>query len=118
MTYPMAEVQTPLVTFTPTAVKELKEIQVKEAVTDDKILRVGVKGGGCSGLSYVLEFDDKGDMDEFMEVDGLQVAMDKRHALYVMGMEVDYQYGLNDRGFIFKNPNAKDSCGCGVSFST
>lgn len=118
MTYIMAEVQTPIVTFTPSAIKELKEIQDKEGVTEEKVLRVGVKGGGCSGLTYVLEFDNKGDMDDLLEVEGLTVAMDKRHALYVMGMEVDYQYGLNDRGFIFKNPNAKDSCGCGVSFST
>ncbi|MCI4670795.1 MAG: iron-sulfur cluster assembly accessory protein [Bacteroidia bacterium] len=114
----MAEVQTPLVTFTPSAIKELKDIQVKESVDGNKILRVGVKGGGCSGLTYILEFDERGDMDDILEVEGLKVAMDKRHALYVMGMEVDYQYGLNDRGFIFKNPNAKDSCGCGVSFST
>jgi len=113
----MAEVQTPLVSFTPSAIKELQAIKSKED-TNDRVLRVGVKGGGCSGLTYVLEFDERGEMDEVINVEDLEIVMDKRHALYVMGMEVDYQYGLNDRGFIFNNPNAKDSCGCGVSFST
>ncbi|MEO0582010.1 MAG: iron-sulfur cluster assembly accessory protein [Bacteroidota bacterium] len=114
----MAEVQTPLVTFTPSAITELKDIQQKEQLTEDKVVRVGVKGGGCSGLSYILEYDIKGEQDDVFQIEGITVVMDKRHALYVMGMEVDYKRGLNDRGFIFNNPNAKESCGCGVSFST
>ena len=114
----MAEVQTPLVTFTPSAITELKDIQQKEQLTEDKVVRVGVKGGGCSGLSYILEYDVKGEQDDVFQIEGITVVMDKRHALYVMGMEVDYKRGLNDRGFIFNNPNAKESCGCGVSFST
>ncbi|MEL6626704.1 MAG: iron-sulfur cluster assembly accessory protein [Bacteroidota bacterium] len=114
----MAEVQTPLVTFTPSAITELKDIQQKEQLTKDKVVRVGVKGGGCSGLSYILEYDVKGEQDDVFQIEGITVVMDKRHALYVMGMEVDYKRGLNDRGFIFNNPNAKESCGCGVSFST
>ncbi|MEL6133849.1 MAG: iron-sulfur cluster assembly accessory protein, partial [Bacteroidota bacterium] len=77
-----------------------------------------VKGGGCSGLSYILEYDVQGEKDDVFEIEGITVVMDKRHALYVMGMEVDFKHGLNDRGFIFNNPNAKESCGCGVSFST
>ncbi|MEO0899218.1 MAG: iron-sulfur cluster assembly accessory protein [Bacteroidota bacterium] len=114
----MTEVQTPLVTFTEAAIEELKVIREQEDGAGEKVLRVGVKGGGCSGLSYILEFDESSDMDQKMDIEGIPVVMDPRHALYVMGMEVDYEYGLNDRGFIFKNPNAKDSCGCGVSFST
>ena len=114
----MAEVQTPLVTFTPSAIKELKDIQTKESLSAEKVVRVGVKGGGCSGLSYILEYDERGEKDDVFEIEGITVVMDKRHALYVMGMEVDYKRGLNDRGFIFNNPNAKESCGCGTSFST
>jgi iron-sulfur cluster assembly protein len=114
----MSLVQAPSITFTPSAIKELKNISQEEQITDDRVLRVGVKGGGCSGLSYVLDFDQRGEFDVLFDVDGLQVALDQRHALYVNGMEVDYQSGLNDRGFIFVNPNAKTSCGCGTSFST
>ncbi|MEM8887481.1 MAG: iron-sulfur cluster assembly accessory protein [Bacteroidota bacterium] len=106
------------VSLTPTAIEALKEIQRTDNLPADKPLRVGVKGGGCSGLTYVLSFDEKQELDDEWMVDGIRVIMDKRHALYVYGMEVDYQSGLNDRGFIFNNPNAKDSCGCGTSFST
>jgi len=104
--------------ITPSALKELKAIQVAENFPMDKPLRVGVKGGGCSGLTYVLNFDEKQDLDDEWVIDGIRVVMDKRHAMYVYGMEVDFQRGLNDRGFVFNNPNAKDSCGCGTSFST
>lgn len=115
----MTEVNVPLVQFTASALTELKRIRTEEPENKDKYLRVGAKGGGCSGLSYVLEYDEtKTTFDEVMHIEDIEVVMDKRHAIYVMGMEVDYQYGLNDRGFIFRNPNAKDSCGCGVSFST
>lgn len=114
----MAEVQMTQVTFTNQAIAALKQVLVEEGRPADQPLRVGVKGGGCSGLSYVLEFDELGEMDEVFDVDGLRVVLDKRHALYVMGMVVDYQKGLNDRGFVFQNPNAKESCGCGTSFST
>ena len=106
------------VSLTPTAIEALKEIQRTDNLPADKPLRVGVKGGRCSGLTYVLSFDEKQELDDEWMVEGIRVIMDKRHALYVYGMEVDYQSGLNDRGFIFNNPNAKDSCGCGTSFST
>ncbi|MDP5170997.1 MAG: iron-sulfur cluster assembly accessory protein [Bacteroidia bacterium] len=113
----MTEVQMTQVTFTPSAIAALKEIIVKENRPADQPLRVGVEGGGCSGLTYLLDFDEKGEFDEEFDIDGLKVVLDKRHSLYVYGMEVDFQAGLNDRGFTFKNPNAKESCGCGTSFS-
>lgn len=113
----MATVDTLSVSFTPSAMAELKDIQVQEGAGADKGLRVGVKGGGCSGLSYILEFDAPGAFDDIFEIDGLKVLLDKRHALYISGMQVDFQAGLNDRGFIFENPQAKTSCGCGTSFS-
>jgi iron-sulfur cluster assembly protein len=111
----MTETITPTIKLTESAIKELLILSAKE---NNKPIRVGVKGGGCSGLSYVLEFDDRNDFDEEFVVDGLRVVVDKRHAMYLMGMEVDYQFGLNDRGFIFRNPNATNTCGCGTSFST
>ncbi|MEM7366984.1 MAG: iron-sulfur cluster assembly accessory protein [Bacteroidota bacterium] len=114
----MTEIQSLPISFTESAIQELKAIRDRDAVSTDKVLRVGVKGGGCSGLSYILEFDDRGEMDQEFEVEGVPIVLDPRHALYVAGMEVDYQRGLNDRGFMFNNPNAKSSCGCGESFST
>ena len=80
-------------------------------------LRVGVKGGGCSGLSYVLGFDKKRDHDAEFALDGLTVFMDKRQGLYLLGTVVDYHDGLDARGFTFDNPNATQTCGCGSSFS-
>jgi iron-sulfur cluster assembly accessory protein len=113
----MSAVQAPSVTITPSAIAELMRIRQQEGSQPDQVVRVGVKGGGCSGLSYVLEFDQANDFDLSFEAEGLTFVLDQRHALYVNGMEVDYQNGLNDRGFIFRNPNAKESCGCGTSFS-
>lgn len=106
------------ISLTPSAIEELKSIRDTENFPDDKPLRVGVKGGGCSGLTYVLNFDDKQELDDEWNIEGIRVVMDKRHAMYVYGMEVDFTSGLNDRGFVFNNPNATDSCGCGTSFST
>ncbi|RMG16864.1 MAG: iron-sulfur cluster assembly accessory protein [Bacteroidetes bacterium] len=112
----MAEVMTHI-HLTDSAIEELKKIRVAEGFTEDKPVRIGVKGGGCSGLSYVMEFDEQREFDEVYEFAGLPVVVDQRQLIYIMGMEVDYQYGLNDRGFIFRNPNASTTCGCGTSFS-
>ncbi len=114
----MTGVNTEMILITDRALAELKRIREAENIPADKGLRVGVKGGGCSGMTYVLDFDVKNEFDEEYDFGGLPVLLDQRHALYVMGMEVDFEHGLNDRGFIFKNPNAKESCGCGTSFST
>ncbi|MGE5108577.1 MAG: HesB/IscA family protein, partial [Sphingobacteriales bacterium] len=75
------------------------------------------KGGGCSGMTYVLGFDKKEENDEQFTMEGLEIIMNKAHGIYLMGMEIDYSDGLNARGFVFKNPNASSTCGCGTSFA-
>lgn len=103
------------VSFTAGAVEELKRLLAEEHAKP--YVRVGVKGGGCSGMTYVLEYDDKQDGDEVFEVSGIPVVMNKAHELYLLGMEVQFEGGLNSRGFTFKNPNASSTCGCGTSFA-
>lgn len=112
----MAEVMNSVI-LTSKAVKELKSILIEEKRTEDQPLRIGVKGGGCSGMSYILEFDEKKEFDEEFDFEGLRVVVDQRQMMYIYGIEIDYEYGLNDRGFIFNNPNATSTCGCGTSFS-
>jgi iron-sulfur cluster assembly protein len=81
-------------------------------------IRVGVKGGGCSGLTYQLTFDDQMlEQDKSFEDNGVKVVVDKKSFLYLVGTELDYEGGLNGKGFVFKNPNANRTCGCGESFS-
>ncbi|SET75038.1 HesB/IscA family protein [Hymenobacter actinosclerus] len=105
------------ITLTPRALEEVRNILVEKAVPGEYGLRVGVQGGGCSGMSYLLGFDKPKEQDETFDIDGVLLIMDKKHAMYVLGMEVDFQDGLNARGFIFSNPQAKSTCGCGSSFS-
>lgn len=105
------------VTLTASAINELKRLLIAEQVPESNGLRVGVKGGGCSGMTYILGFDKKEDADEEFMIDGLRVFMNPSHQIYLFGMQVDYQDGLNARGFAFENPNATKTCGCGTSFS-
>ncbi|GAA4338187.1 iron-sulfur cluster assembly accessory protein [Mucilaginibacter gynuensis] len=105
------------VSFTPGAVKELFKLKDQQEIGDDFGLRVGVEGGGCSGMNYILGFDQKKDGDQEYEIDGIRVFMHKAHGLYLVGMQIDFQDGLNARGFTFNNPNAASTCGCGTSFS-
>jgi iron-sulfur cluster assembly protein len=105
------------ITLTEGAVQQLENIKTSQELREDLGLRVGVKGGGCSGFSYVLGFDEKQDDDNEFTENGIKVYMKKAHALYLMGIEIDFISGLNNRGFTFSNPNAKDTCGCGTSFS-
>lgn len=105
------------VSFTETAIRALKEIMLEQSIPVDLGLRVGVKGGGCSGFSYIMGFDTIRDNDEQFEVGGIRVLLDRTHGIYVAGMEVDYYDGLENRGFVFNNPNAKHTCGCGSSFN-
>lgn len=104
--------QTP-VKLTASAIQEIKRL-LSEAKAP--WLRIGVKGGGCSGMTYVLEFDKKSDNDNEFDIEGIPCIMDKSHAMYLLGMEIDWSGGLNARGFTFKNPNAGTTCGCGTSF--
>ena len=105
------------VTLTTSAKEEIKRLMSEEGFNKENFLRIGVKGGGCSGMTYVLGFDAKTDKDESFEIDGISIIMEKSHGIYLMGMEVDWQGGLNSRGFTFNNPNASKTCGCGTSFA-
>lgn len=105
------------IVLTERASTEIRNIMDTKNIPDGFSLRVGVKGGGCSGMSYILGFDRMRDHDIEFDVDGIKVYMDRRHGLYLMGTTVDYQDGLNARGFTFDNPNAAATCGCGSSFS-
>lgn len=105
------------VTFTQGAVKELEKLRDQQEIGDDFGLRVGVEGGGCSGMTYVLGFDQKKEGDQEYNIEGVRVYMHKAHGLYLAGMQIDFQDGLNARGFTFNNPNAASTCGCGTSFS-
>jgi iron-sulfur cluster assembly accessory protein len=105
------------VNFTPSAITEIKRLMLEPGFDTTQYLRVGVKGGGCSGMTYVLGFDQMADNDELHEVAGITFIMNKSHGLYLFGMEIDWQGGLNSRGFTFSNPNASKTCGCGTSFS-
>ena len=112
-----ATVATQPLSLTEGAVKQLKNIIVEQKIPADYGLRVGVKGGGCSGFTYVLGFDEAKEGDEIFEMSGLRVLMQKSHAIYLLGMQIDFLEGLNNRGFSFNNPNATDTCGCGTSFA-
>jgi iron-sulfur cluster assembly accessory protein len=105
------------VSFTSNAISEITRLTGEEGFDQQKHLRIGVKGGGCSGLTYVLGFDDKEDNDEVYEIGDLTFIMNKSHGIYLMGMEIDWHGGLNSRGFTFSNPNASKTCGCGTSFA-
>ncbi|MEM9822392.1 MAG: iron-sulfur cluster assembly accessory protein [Bacteroidota bacterium] len=105
------------ISLTDGAVKQLMRIMEEQNVPDDHGVRVGVKGGGCSGFSYILGFDQQKDNDQVYTIKGMKVLMEKAHGLYLLGIEIDWLEGLNNRGFTFNNPNAKDTCGCGSSFS-
>jgi len=113
----MSELNIATVNFTKSALEELKTLRYEKEVPENHLLRIGVKGGGCSGLSYILGFDAPKGSDEVFEVGGMKVIMNKAHGMYLAGLEIDYVNGLNNRGFVFNNPNASETCGCGTSFS-
>ena len=109
-----------MVTLQPKALEHVIQLMMEGGLTPDTHnLRVGVKGGGCSGLSYTMDFDDKiEDTDEVVEADGgLKVVIDRKSLLYLYGTQLTYSDGLNGRGFAWENPNASRTCGCGESFA-
>lgn len=110
-------VQTSPIKLTEGALQELRRIRDEQNIPADHGLRVGVKGGGCSGFSYILGFDVAKDHDQEYMIEDLKILMSKAHGIYLLGMEIDFIDGLNNRGFSFSNPNASDTCGCGTSFS-
>lgn len=105
------------VKLTPGAIRELRRLMAEPGFDASQSLRIGVKGGGCSGLSYVLGFDAPEADDTVYEIEGIPVVMKAAHGIYLMGMEVNFEDGLNARGFTFTNPNASSTCGCGSSFA-
>lgn len=113
----METTMTTPVTLTAGAIIEIRKLMTAEGFDTTQKLRVGVKGGGCSGMTYVLGFDDPKENDSHFEIDGIACIMEKAHEMYLYGMQVDWQDGLNNRGFTFKNPNANTTCGCGTSFA-
>ena len=104
---------------TETAVREIKTIVEQQELEGDKVyLRLGVKGGGCSGFSYVLDLtEQQNEGDEMFEQHGIKVVCDPKSYLYLNGTTVDFKDEVMGRGFVFNNPNATSSCGCGSSFS-
>ena len=109
-----------MITVSEKALLHVINLMMESGITPDSHhLRVGVKGGGCSGLSYVMDFDTTIDStDDIIEVDGgLKVVIDRKSVLYLYGTELNYSDGLNGKGFQWENPNASRTCGCGESFA-
>lgn len=103
--------------LTEKAISEVKSLMKENNIPDEYGLRIGVKGGGCSGLSYTLGFDSElKPGDNVIEAEGFKVYVDYKSILYLSGTVVDYTDGLNGKGFVFNNPGAKRTCGCGSSF--
>ena len=110
------------VKLTEAATTQLKELMVKEIesnnLTEDAGLRLMVVGGGCSGFSYKMGFDENiSEQDKIMDIDGVKILIDEKSSLYLQEVEVDFQDSLMGKGFVFNNPNASGTCGCGSSFS-
>ena len=106
-----------MISFTEKAAKVVLNIMKEQDVSDNTCVRVGVKGGGCSGLTYTVDFDGrKGKFDLEFESHGLNILVDKKSHLYIKNTEIDWSNSLNDRGLKFNNPSAKGSCGCRTSF--
>lgn len=109
--------ETQEITITDKAVTEIKSIMEENSIPEGYALRVGVKGGGCSGLSYSLGFDSEiRENDEQREIKGIKLVIDAKSLFYLTGTELDFSDGLKGRGFVFNNPNAVRTCGCGSSF--
>ncbi len=107
-----------MITVSENAKQHALELIHTENKPVDTFIRVGVEGGGCSGLSYKLEFDNElKEGDQQFEDKGIKIVVDKKSFLYLIGTELDYSGGLNGKGFVFVNPNASRTCGCGESFA-
>ena len=107
-----------MITITERAKDKVLELLQKENKGNDYFVRVAVEGGGCSGLTYKLAFDNQiKETDKVFEEKGIRIVVDKKSFLYLVGTELDYTDGLNGKGFVFNNPNATRTCGCGESFA-
>jgi iron-sulfur cluster assembly accessory protein len=112
----METLQKTPVTLSRGAVTEIRRLMGQPGFDTQKALRVGVKGGGCSGMSYILDFEEKTENDAYFEIEGIPCIINPAHSIYLLDMEVNWEGGLNSRGFTFNNPNASTTCGCGSSF--
>lgn len=106
-----------LVNLTDKAIEQVKAIIANENKGPEYGVRLGVVGGGCSGLSYKIDFDTKKEKDNVLDFDGVNVFIDLKSSIYLKGVTLDFKDGLNGKGFVFINPNAQNTCGCGESFS-
>jgi iron-sulfur cluster assembly accessory protein len=106
-----------MLALTDKAAEKVKEIRSAEGIEEKQVLRLRVVGGGCSGFTYDLYFDEKTETDKTFESNGVEMIVDQMSLMYLMGTEVDYVEGLQGAGFKFQNPNTKSTCGCGSSFS-
>lgn len=107
-----------MISITDKAKDRIVELRTEDGHSDSAHVRVSVKGGGCSGLMYDLEFDDQtNENDQIYEDKGVKIFVDKKSILYLVGTTLDFSDGLNGKGFQFINPNASRTCGCGESFS-
>jgi iron-sulfur cluster assembly protein len=106
-----------MIEITETAARKIRTLMAKQGISDGG-LRVGIKGGGCSGLSYTFAWEREARLGDhvFTGPDGAQLFVDKKSLLFLSGTVLDYDTGLISKGFVFNNPNAKTSCGCGSSF--
>ena len=102
---------------TPKAAEKIQELLEERGLPTTAGLRVGIKGGGCSGLSYVLDFTLQSEGDTILEYPGFQVFLDRKSTIYLSGITLDHESGLQGKGFVFQNPMAANTCGCGESFS-
>ena len=107
--------ETELVHITDKALQQIRSLQTPEQ--QGLGLRLAVTGGGCSGLSYKIEFSAPKDKDNVLSFGEVKVLIDPKSSIYLKGITLDFQDGLNGKGFVFENPNAKNTCGCGESFS-
>jgi iron-sulfur cluster assembly protein len=103
-----------VVSLTAAAEVEVRRLLLEEGMPG---LRLGIKGGGCSGLSYNLEFTEEQEGDTVIDFEGFKVFLDRKSTIYLSGITLDHQSGLEGRGFVFQNPQASNTCGCGESFS-
>ena len=108
-----------MIKVTDLAREKASQLMTEDGYTPETdYIRVGVKSGGCSGLEYVLRFDkEKTEADQVFEDNGVKIIVDKKSFLYLVGTTLEYSGGLNGKGFVFNNPNAARTCGCGESFS-
>lgn len=103
------------ITLTEGAIHELKRIINEEE--EKNPLRIGVENGGCAGFNYILNFEEIQVGDELYEIDGLKIIINPLHIIHINNLQIDFEQGLNNRGFMYSNPNADSTCGCGTSFS-